>query len=297
MKDCGNFWQKKPKGANADTKRSGLIAAGLGLILSLGQPVFAGEIFHWQDRDGHSHYADHPAQGARQFVLPREENGSVYRVKRVYDGDTLQLVSGEKVRLLAINTPEIEHPHKAGEAGGEEARQWLQKRLDGQTVRLETDTEVRDHYGRLLAHVYAGNGEHINLSLVRQGLAFVDVYPPNIKHVAELLAAEQEAERAGRGVWQRPEYARKPVSALTELSPHGWQRLTGRVTRIEDTRTYRKLILGETFEANIPKHNLSLFPPPDSYLNQPLEIRGLLYRYQNRHAMQLRHPAAIRALK
>ncbi len=330
MKDYGNFWQKKPNGANAEmsarvvgrmdcylgarpswlrgrrdaraprtTPKSvwcNYLVAGLLLILGFIPPAAATDIFHWHDGQGQSHYADHPAQGARQFVLP-QSTGAAYSVKRVYDGDTIQLVNGEKVRFLAINTPEIESPRKAGEAGGEEAKQWLQARLNGKTVRLEADVEARDHYGRLLAHVYADNGEHINLSLVRQGLAFVDVHPPNLKHVTELLAAEQEAEHARLGIWNRPDYALKPLNSLNGQSPRGWQRLSGRPTRIEETRTYRKLVFGDTFEANIPKSNVSLFPPLESYLNQTLEIRGWLYRYQARHAMQLRHPAAIRTLK
>ena len=34
------------------------------------------------------------------------------RVKRVVDGDTLQLESGERVRLIGVNTPETKHPKK-----------------------------------------------------------------------------------------------------------------------------------------------------------------------------------------
>jgi endonuclease YncB( thermonuclease family) len=38
------------------------------------------------------------------------------RVKRVIDGDTIILESGERVRRLGVNTPETKHPTKKVEA-------------------------------------------------------------------------------------------------------------------------------------------------------------------------------------
>ena len=39
--------------------------------------------------------------------------GELHRaaVKRVIDGDTLHLTDGRKVRLVGINTPELDHEH------------------------------------------------------------------------------------------------------------------------------------------------------------------------------------------
>ncbi len=59
--------------------------------------------------------------------------------ERVYDGDTVLLSNGSKVRLLSSNTPEIESPHRSGEPGGEEARLWLKDAVEGKKVYLEED--------------------------------------------------------------------------------------------------------------------------------------------------------------
>lgn len=295
MNDYGNFWPRKLNGASVDMKRTFLLRGFLLAALLTTPYGFATEVYRWVDEEGHTHYADHPAKGAERFLLARNAQPS-YPVKRIYDGDTVLLENGDKIRFLGINTPEIESPRKAGEPGGEEARSWLQAKLSGKSIRLEQDTEARDHYGRMLAHVFTDGGEHINLTLVQNGLAFVDIHPPNVKYVRELLEAENQAEKSRKGLWQRPEYAAQSIASLNAQSPRGWRRLTGHPGRIEDTRTYRKLIFAEGFEANIPKNNLRFFPSLDSYLGKSLEIRGWLYRRGERFAVQLRHPSAIRLL-
>lgn len=295
MNDYGNFWRKKPNDVNAKASAGSYLRRFLLGLLFWGSAISqaADGVYRWIDGKGAVHYGDHPVPGAYRMVLVPEPQPA-YRVKRVYDGDTLQLENGDKVRLLGINTPEIESPRKSGEPGGEEARVWLQNRLNGQSVRLEDDSEARDHYGRRLAHVYVDGGEHINLSLVRQGLAFVDIHPPNVKHAALLLEAERQAEKARLGLWQRPEYAVRALAEIRESFPRGWQRLVGRVERIENTRAYRSLIFAGGFQARIPRANLGLFPDPTTYIGQRVEVRGWVYRYHDDYAMQLKHPAALR---
>ncbi|MGI9213336.1 MAG: thermonuclease family protein [Methylococcaceae bacterium] len=269
--------------------------AGLGLTLWFIQVTPAAEVYRWVDTTGHTHYADHSEIGAKRLALaPHPER--FYRVKRVYDGDTVQLDNGDKVRLLGINTPEIGSPRKSAEPGGDEARTWLQQRLNGQIIRLEPDVEQRDHYGRLLAYVYTDQGEHINLSLVQQGLAHVDIYPPNVRYAAALMEAERQAEKARLGLWKRPEYAVRELNQTGESFAHGWQRLLGRVERIEDTRAYRTLILAGGFQARIARANQGAFPNLNTYLGQRVELRGWIYRYRDKPALLLKHPSAIRTL-
>lgn len=116
------------------------------------------------------------------------------RVIRVLDGDTVHLESGERVRYLGINTPEHGEPFAA------EARARNAALVLGRTVTLETDAELRDQYGRLLAFVSVG-GTSVSAILIREGLAHVLVIPPNGKHTEALLALQQEAQAARRGIW------------------------------------------------------------------------------------------------
>jgi hypothetical protein len=69
------------------------------------------------------------------------------------------------------------------------------------TVALEYDRLRYDHYGRLLAYLRLADHTLVNAELVRLGMARVYVNAPNWRYHKELLAAQQEAIGAQRGVW------------------------------------------------------------------------------------------------
>ena len=261
------------------------------ILLCLAIPLQGAEVYRWTDGQGRTHYADRPAQGAAP--LPIREETPFRIVKKVYDGDTLLLDNGDKVRLLGVNTPEIQSHFRQGQAGGDDARRWLETRLANRKLKLEADAEAKDHYGRLLAHVFSDSGEHINLALAEAGLAFVDIHPPNLKYAGPLCEAQQRAETAKRGVWGMPEYAAQPVQSVEQQHLQGFQRLFGTPIRIHDTRAYRKLVFSEYFEANIRKEHLPLFPAIESYEGKRLEIRGWISRRKDHYSMLIRHPCGL----
>ena len=69
-------------------------------------------------------------------------------VDRVIDGDTLVLASGERVRLLSVDTPE------RGEPGFEQAKEVLTFLVRAGGHRVFLQRAGKDRYGRTLAHVY-----------------------------------------------------------------------------------------------------------------------------------------------
>lgn len=89
---------------------------------------------------------------------------TVTRVIAINDGDTFETQEGERVRMLGIDAPETYQP------GGDIARDILGKYLLGRTVRLESDGENKDRYGRILRYVYLGD-MLVNGELVRNGYA------------------------------------------------------------------------------------------------------------------------------
>ncbi len=133
--------------------------------------------------------------------------GAWARVQHVIDGDTFVTTRGEHVRLLGINAPEIAHDDKPGEPLGEMARVWLKRRLEGRLVELVWDVQRRDGYGRLLAQVFLRDGSWINGELVEQGLAHVYTFEPNHRFAARLLALEETARKARRGIWRTSRFA------------------------------------------------------------------------------------------
>lgn len=121
-------------------------------------------------------------------------------VARVVDGDTIVLDSGEKVRYIGIDTPESVDPRRPVECFGKEASNQNRQLVEGKTVRLERDVSKRDSFGRLLLYVWV-NDQMVNELLVKNGYARVSTYPPDVKYVNRLKAAEQEARDQKRGLW------------------------------------------------------------------------------------------------
>lgn len=121
-------------------------------------------------------------------------------VRRVVDGDTIELETGEVVRYIGIDTPETVHPSKAVQCFGKEASTKNKSLVEGKRVRLEKDVSNTDKYGRLLRYVYIGD-TFVNDFLVRQGYAYASSYPPDVKYQSQFRQAEQEARTNKRGLW------------------------------------------------------------------------------------------------
>jgi micrococcal nuclease len=84
---------------------------------------------------------------------------------------------------------------------GVEASNKNKELVEGKTVRLEKDISERDKYGRLLRYVFIGD-IFINLELVKQGFAYADTVPPDIKYQDLFLKAQQSARSAKIGLWR-----------------------------------------------------------------------------------------------
>ena len=86
-------------------------------------------------------------------------------VTRVVDGDTLEVSTGDTVRLIGIDTPE------RGECGYDEATNLLRLMVDQKPVSLVPGAQDdRDRYGRILRYVEVDGGD-VNLELISSGRA------------------------------------------------------------------------------------------------------------------------------
>jgi micrococcal nuclease len=129
-------------------------------------------------------------------------------VSHVYDGDTIQLMDGRRVRLIGINAPEIRHKNRKGECQkaepfGEDAKQYLTNKLIHQKVSLEMDHEAQDHYHRILAYVFLSDGTIMNHKMVEQGLAYCLSVSPNTRYEKQFVKTQQIAMDSGKGIWKR----------------------------------------------------------------------------------------------
>jgi len=121
-------------------------------------------------------------------------------VKRVVDGDTIELSDGRKVRYIGVDTPELHHPTKGVQCFGKEAMEKNKQLVEGKTIRMEKDVSETDRYKRLLRYVWQGD-IFINEYLAREGYALQATFPPDVSYETLFTAAAQEARENNRGLW------------------------------------------------------------------------------------------------
>ena len=198
-----------------DWIRGGSIAAaGLLVGLAIGFGI-------WADRGG--------PEGFRR----RYDDDERVRVRRVVDGDTIQLDGGLMVRYRGCDTPEVFRFVRDPTALAEEASSRNRELVEGAWVRLRFPPPGRpsvDVHGRLLADVYLDAGpparqtgeaparETVAETLVREGLAEVKSYEIEGARLERLRQAEAEARAAKRGLWSGEEH---PTEAPFVASRYG----------------------------------------------------------------------------
>jgi len=170
------------------------------------------------------------------------------KVKRVIDGDTIELTTGEKVRLIGVDTPEFKDkkrnagiaksfridPHHY-QAYAEKATDWAREFLDYSNQvtlvydELNAKTDHKDKYGRTLAYVFlylpenmliqakkdmVWDGEKeqyfLNASIIKGGYGLV-YRRFKFKYKSKFLKFEFEARGAGRGMWAKRIIYQPPV--------------------------------------------------------------------------------------
>jgi micrococcal nuclease len=146
---------------------------------------------------------------------PIKQAGGLYRVTYVYDGDTVKLDNGDRIRLIGIDTPESkDNPKLARDlertkkdkatllAMGKKAALYSNQLLLNKMVRLEEDVQPKDRYHRRLAYVYLEDGTFINDKIIRDGYAYPMTIPPNVRYADQFKQAFNEAREHKRGLWQ-----------------------------------------------------------------------------------------------
>lgn len=135
-----------------------------------------------------------------------EIKNNSYRVVKVVDGDTLDVVINDKVerlRLIGIDTPETVDPRKSVQCFGIEASNKAKELLNGKFVSLESDETQgdRDKYKRLLRYVILPDGTNFNLFMIAEGFANEYTYDQAYKFQTEFKNAEIEARNNQKGLW------------------------------------------------------------------------------------------------
>ena len=132
--------------------------------------------------------------------------------KSCIDGDTARFIMDKeeiKVRFLAIDTPETNHPKKGEEPYGKEAKEYTCNRItNASKIELEFDdnSDKKDKYNRVLAWVWVDD-TLLQDELVKNGYAEVAYLYGDYKYTNTLKDHQAVAEASKIGIWN--EEARK----------------------------------------------------------------------------------------
>lgn len=218
------------------------------------------------------------------------------QVKWIYDGDTLQLKDGRKIRVIGIDAPELAHYKKKAEPLGAKATEQLRQRLNesNNNVRLEFDDAAKDRYKRTLAHVFFTDGSNLSTWLLQKGLANTMIFPPNIRYASDYKKVQQSAQEKQLGIWKLKNFQLFTPKSLSQ-SHTGFTRLQGKIKKVQHRRNVLFLELDNKIFIKIGQRYIKYFDTyhPKQLLHQQITVSGDLKKYQGKRTITVRHPLQI----
>ena len=158
-------------------------------------------------------YGSHLRQAIEQSTYTdadfQKYHRKTFTVVKVVDGDTIDIdiPDGEhpntRIRLIGVDTPETKHPTIGKMYYGPEATKYTTKQVLGKkvTILLDTVSDQRDRYGRLLAYVVLPDGRVLNAELIKNGFGYAYLNFPHSEFTAyQALMERAIAEK--KGLWQ-----------------------------------------------------------------------------------------------
>lgn len=215
-------------------------------------------------------------------------------VKWVYDGDTVKLTDGRKVRLIGIDTPEMPRKNQKGERFAGQATEALREKLAAYNnqVRLQIGNQAFDKYKRQLAHLFTPDQQNLSKWLLEQGLATRLLLYPNFTFADCYQEAEKKAQLANINIWSEADFQLKTPKQLGELFT-GYVRLKGTVQHITHRKKQVRLTLDQNIYITIKDPELRLFKNLDKLTGKAIMVSGQLYRQKGKAYLRLLHPSYL----
>lgn len=234
------------------------------------------------------------------LACPADRTDEQVGVSKVHDGDTLLLEDGRKLRLLAIDTPELAREEQPAEPLADKARIYLQKLISNSPkITLRHDTEKLDRYKRTLSHAFLTDGRNISALLLEAGLATSMILPPNVWAADCYSQKEQLARRSKRGLWSLKSHQLIPLSQLSAVEQSTYAVVAGTIDSITGRSKSTRILLSN------PPNKLTLFIKANERElfdelfkqlkpKQNIEVQGWINNKAGDLHLYLRHPSALR---
>ena len=173
--------------------------------------------------------------------LRQPQGKQIVEIRHVTDGDTVVDNCGRAIRIIGVDTPEVDT--RWGPQATEFTEQWLSPLTAPVTLDI-CDEQPTDRYGRLLARVVRQDGQDLSLALLRQGWA----WPFSLAPCGE---AALEADRLAfynalsdqRGLWEHTSLATyRAADAVSDTTP--FVLLKDRVRQVQSKDRFVELVVG-----------------------------------------------------
>ncbi len=223
------------------------------------------------------------------------QSAELATISDITDGDTVVLSTGQRVRLIGINTPELGNS-KNQQAFAAEARDALAALIPaGTEVRLVREQEHQDRHRRLLAHVIrADDALRVSDELLAQGLAAQSAVHPNTGCANYFEQLEAKAQNKQLGLWGGENPWRINAREINKKRG-GFRIATGTVTRVISTKKSTKLIIDDNLTLQV-RHKIFKQLPTSRFEGKRVQVRGWISIRKNKASVWLNHPANLQIL-
>ncbi|MFK7997453.1 MAG: thermonuclease family protein [Granulosicoccus sp.] len=216
---------------------------------------------------------------------------------RVVDGDTLVLNTQQRVRIIGLNTLEMNAGSPQDRYWASQATKTLNDLVTGKPVTLLAGRDRKDRYGRLLAHVRLPDGVDVAQELIRQGLAIAVGVGKNTACSESNRVLENQARSQRLGIWKNKGGWWKDSEEKLNARRGFYLIRSSIVTRTrQGTNTRLKMANGLQVKlgAGWPLDALQTDTLLAGTVNQLVEVRGWISGHLSAPEISLHHPANLR---
>ncbi|MBV1914611.1 MAG: thermonuclease family protein [Pseudomonadales bacterium] len=223
------------------------------------------------------------SSGQSEFepLCPAQQSLKSVQVERVIDGDTVVLGDGRHLRIIGVNTPEMNwrkyNSDGVPQPYAREATHFLESWVGSASqTYISLGNEKTDRYGRALAHLYGGKESNITSAaaqLIRRGYGYSLAIPPNLNQASCLKKVEALARSEQLGLWHN--FSLQVIEPNKRLKA-GFQLLGGRVTKVSKTKNSWWLELDGPLVLRISRKNIGYFDTQMLYgvKGKSISVRG-----------------------
>ena len=225
------------------------------------------------------------ALGVAYTAWGRGTNSGV--AAKVFNGKSFVMEGGQVVRLASIQAPNAEDgPKRAikrpGQPLAQESRFTLMRMVINQKVKLVTSKQKYDRKKRLVAQVYLGDGTWVQGQMLEAGMAMVYGFSDSREMLPQMLAAEEKARVAKRGIWALPYYRVLQAEEAGEGMDR-YRLVEGVVRQVSATKNRVYLNFGRDrdtdFTASVAGRDMKAFKGFDlaALAGKRVRVRGWIY--------------------